>query len=427
MSSGANSTNIQATEALRVVLPVIYIIVSIISVIGNLIVLQIVCANRFRHKSHHILVTSIALADFFFTVIFMTVRTVSYAYSNTTWFINVTQWCKAEMYLLRLFDFILAYTIVFLCLDRTVSPSNCCFGIRRLRSGIIISISIWMTSSYILIPILLFNQNIVSQNYGGYICQTTDESVTLSWLGSSPNPRRVLDFIDFMFRIIVPIFFMLLFIIAICCRNDLRVYFLRKSGQKAAASNALRRRAKGTSIVETERNLYPRRLNYMVISYACVFMLCQLPFEVYRAVLLWNPDIETDLRSKSIDYAIEMPLLILKIINRAINPYLFMCLADDDLLRRGCCRLWCLPCLPGCIGCQKCWCQDCYETVQYEARHCLGANNKDDKLLQMYLDEDAHKVKRTKADSESSIVLEDIKNTPRLASTSRRDLQRYKF
>jgi hypothetical protein len=431
----ANDTNIQASEALRIVLPVIYSLIAIISIIGNLIVLQIICANRFRHKSYHILVTGIAFADLFYTAIFFVVRTVSYAYSNTSWFINVTQWCKAEMYLLRLFDFILGYTIVFLCLDRTVSPSNCCFGIRRLRSGIVISLSIWMVSSYILIPILLFDQEIVEQKYGGYLCKTTDASVTLSWLsGNVLNPRMTLDFVDFIFRICVPIFFMLFFMIAICCRNDLKVYFLRKSGQKASAANAIRRKANaGTSTEETEReilkNLYPRRLNYLVISLAFVFMICQLPYEVYQTVLLWQSDIKSDINDKSIDYAIEMPLLILKIINRAVNPFLFMCLADENLLRRGCCRLWCLPCCPCCIGCQKCWCQDCYETVRYEINHCLGLNNQEDNLLRVYIDEDVsidrNIYRKNPVANDSSIILEDI--NLREASTSRNNLNRFKF
>ena len=229
-------------------------------------------------------------------------------------------------------------------------------------------------------------------------------------------------------------FFYAFFIIAICCRNDLKVYFLRKSGQKASTANALRRKANGTSTEQTEReilkNLYPRKLNYLVTCLAFVFMICQLPYEVYQTVLLWRPEIQSDIINKSIDYAIEMPLLILKIINRAINPFLFMCLADDNLLRRGCCRLWCLPCCPCCIGCQKCWLQDCYETVRYEVQYCLGVNNRRDNLLHhVYVDEDVsinQNIYRKNPEANNpSIILEDIK--PREASSARNNLQRLKF
>ena len=413
MSTATNSNN-QASMALSIVLPIIYILIAIISVIGNMILLQIICANRFRHKSYHMLATSIALADFFFTIIFTTVRSVSYAYSSTNWFINVNSWCKAEMFLLKTFDFVLAYTIVFLCLDRIVSPSNCCFGLRRLRSGIVIAISIWLASSYVLIPILLFDQQIISQKYGGYECKTTDSSVRLYWLGA--NPRLVLDFIDFIFRIIFPIFLMILLIIAICCRNDLKICLRKRNTGAITKKISSEVSSKGTYIMDTEqeilKNLYPRKLNCMVLLYAFIFMLCQLPFEIYKAALMWNHNIEYNLVSTSIDSAVEMPLLILKLINRAINPYLFILLADEDFLRRKCCRLWCLPCLPGCIGCQQCWCQDCYESIRYEVRTCIGANNQDDNLLQVYLDEDVSinniNIKKNRK-SDSSLVIEDAR------------------
>lgn len=163
----------QVANAMQVVLPVIYIIVALLGIVGNLIVLQIICANRFRHKSIHLLISSLAIADFCFTVIFTIIRAVSYGYLSVNWFINPQGWCKAEMYLLRIFEFVLAYTIVFLCLDRAVSMGSCWFGIRKLRSGISIVISIWVASAYVLIPILLFKQTIYVEKYGGYLCYST--------------------------------------------------------------------------------------------------------------------------------------------------------------------------------------------------------------------------------------------------------------
>lgn len=172
---------------------------------------QIICANRFRHKSIHLLALSILLADLFFIVIFAIVRSVSYAYATATWFINVNEWCKAEMYLLRLFEFVLAYSVVFMCLDRAVTPSSCWYGVRKLRSGISIVISIWIASAYVLIPILLFKQTIFIQAYGGYLCYSTDQSIPLFWLGSFP--RRTLDFIDIVFRTLFPSFLMIILLI----------------------------------------------------------------------------------------------------------------------------------------------------------------------------------------------------------------------
>jgi hypothetical protein len=197
--------------ALRIVIPCVYIVLALLGLLGNFIVLQIICANRFRHKSIHLLVCSLLVADTFFIVIFTVVRSVSYAYATATWFINANEWCKAEMYLLRLFEFVLAYTLVFICLDRAVSLNSCWFGVRKLRSGISILISIWLASAYVLIPILLFKQTIYIQSYGGYLCYSTDQSIPLFWLGNFP--RRTLDFIDIVFRTLFPILLMIILLI----------------------------------------------------------------------------------------------------------------------------------------------------------------------------------------------------------------------
>lgn len=115
---------------------------------------------------------------------------------------------------------------------------------------------------------------------------------------------------------------------------------------------------------------YQRRLFFMVLAYALVFMACQLPYEIYRCVLLWNQDIEKNLWTENLDYAIEIPLLLLKLINRCLNPFFYICLADIYVFRRKTCRLWCLPCLPCCIGCKQCWMYDCWRTCSYETRNC---------------------------------------------------------
>ena len=220
--------NDDTVTALRIVLPIVYACIAIIGVIGNIIVLQIICANRFRHKSIHLLACSIICADLFYIVIFTVVRSVSYAYSNTNWFINPTDWCKAEMYLLRIFDFVLAYSVVFVCLDRAVYLNSCWYGVRKFRSGISIVISIWLASAYVLIPILLFQQTLAFQSYGGYLCQTTDASVPLFWLGT--YPRRVLDFIDIVFRIFFPILLMIILLVIGWCN-------LYNSAETAADKN----------------------------------------------------------------------------------------------------------------------------------------------------------------------------------------------
>jgi hypothetical protein len=98
-----------------------------------------------------------------------------------------------------------------------------------------------------------------------------------------------------------------------------------------------------------------------------------MPYGIYRSIILWNPNtIEIDLTKNNLDYGIEIPLLLLRLINRCLNPFIFICIIDKEKLRRDFCRLWCLPCLPGCIGCRKCWCYDCGKTFCFECDHFMG-------------------------------------------------------
>jgi hypothetical protein len=383
------SLNADSTLALRIVLPVIYIVLAIFGTIGNLIVLQIICANRFRHKSIHLLVSSLIFADMFFIFIFTIVRVISYANSDANWILNRNEWCKAEMYLLRCFEFVLAYTIVFMCLDRAVKMGSCWFGIRKFRSGVSIVISIWVGSAYVLIPILFFKQDLTHQKYGGYLCFSTDESVPLFWLGDFP--RRVLDFIDIVFRTLFPVFLMLLFLfiasINLCTQkqakysqhqfDNIHQYIStneRKKNEENMAMARLDPISASSSYQVRDISFHSKRLFAMVFAYAFLFIICQLPFEIYRCVMLWNQNLEKEISfvDKNIDFVIEIPLLLLKLINRCINPFIFICLADINSFSTGCCRLWCCPCFPGCIGCKKCWFYDCKQSVCYELDHCLG-------------------------------------------------------
>jgi hypothetical protein len=376
--------NKELSTALSVILPVIYSLIALIGISGNLVLLQSICANRFRHKSIHLLILSILVSDLCFIIIFTIVHAVSYGYLSTGWFTSPGDWCKAELYLLHIFDFALAYSIVFMCLDRAVGVDSCWSGVRKFRSGISIVISVWVASAYVLIPILLFKQTVYTESYGGYFCVSTDQSVPLYWLGTFP--RRVLDFIDIVFRTFLPICFMFVLLLAasvnMCVWNSRRLGYDQppRINSKTAhrnninANSAVVLNSAYLNSMEDERTVryYHNRLYSMVLSYALIFAFCQLPYEIYRAILLCDIDLESYLWRQNLDFSIEIPLLLLKLINRCINPFLYICLGDVFGFSRRCCRLWCCPCLPGCIGCRKCWCYDCYETVKYETSYCLG-------------------------------------------------------
>ena len=152
-------------------------------------------------------------------------------------------------------------------------------------------------------------------------------------------------------------------------------HLVNNNSSNLSTSSILKKTTK-TNQIRNEFQDYNRRLLIMAIGYSILFAFCQLPFEIYRCVLLWNQNIETNLWTQGLDFAIEIPLLILKLINRCANPYLFICLADVNGLRKGFFRCWLCPCCPGCIGCNQCWLKDCSNSIRYEYNHCTG--NTDD-------------------------------------------------
>nr|QVK45736.1 G protein-coupled receptor [Proales similis] len=369
MSVNSNLSRISldqsGTLALRIALPIVYAVVALLAVFVYLIVVQIICANRFRHKSLHSIILNLAIGDLAFVGIFSILRAVSYANSSSDWILVPEKWCKAEMYLLRLFDFVLAYSIVFLCFERVARPRSFLYGMTKLKSGFAISISIWIASAYVLIPILLFQQTISTQSYGGYLCYTKDESVTLAWLGQ--QPRRLLDFLDIIFRIFLPILLMLLFILMSICLN-------RPRKSQLLNNSANGRTREGVTLETMTIDITKKQGSLLVMAalYAFTFAFCQLPFEIYRSIMLFNIDLESKLSisEQNVDFAIEIPLLFLKLLNRCINPLIFVLLADPNSFKRGCFRFWCCPCLPGCIGCKSCWFYDCQRTCISELCWC---------------------------------------------------------
>ena len=186
----SNETFPQIAYPIRVILPIVYTFITLIAFIGNVLNFYSLCVStdRYGRKSIHVLIWNLIIEGTIWTSIFYIVKMVSYAdlgehfaLNNGNWLNN--SWCKSEMYILRIMDFLLAYTIVFLCLDRCVKRKKCCYGQRRFVTGICILISVWLTVCYALIPILFFNQQLRSLNYGSYECIYNETQINqLNWL-----------------------------------------------------------------------------------------------------------------------------------------------------------------------------------------------------------------------------------------------------
>jgi hypothetical protein len=227
----SNETFPNIAYPIRVILPIVYTLITTFALLGNVLNFYSLCVSndRYGRKSIHVLIWNLMVEGTIWSSIFYIVKMVSYAdlgehfaINNGHWLNNA--WCKSEMYILRIMDFLLAYTIVFLCLDRCVKRKKCCYGLRRFITGICIVISLWLAVCYALIPILFFNEQLVSYNYGSYECVTNATQINeLNWLDlqNVQSPIKTIYLLDFIFGNALPIFLMILFLI-------LRIFVHRK-------------------------------------------------------------------------------------------------------------------------------------------------------------------------------------------------------
>jgi len=208
---------------IRVIVPIVYTIIATFAITGNVLNFYSLCVSndRYGRKSIHVLIWNLIIEGTIWTSIFYIVKMVSFADLGEHFAINGgkwlnNSWCKSEMYILRIMDFLLAYTIVFLCLDRCAKRKKCCYGIRRFITGICIVTSLWLAVCYALIPILFFNEQLESYNYGSYECVTNETEVNeLNWLDLQhiQLPIKTIYLLDFMFGDALPIFLMILLLI----------------------------------------------------------------------------------------------------------------------------------------------------------------------------------------------------------------------
>ncbi|CAF4621776.1 unnamed protein product, partial [Rotaria sp. Silwood2] len=82
---------------------------------------------------------------------------------------------------------------------------------------------------------------------------------------------------------------------------------------------------------------------------------------------IYHPSIESNLFSINILYAIDIPLIILRLINRAINPWLsfFLMRSIRDSSRQACSSFWCCGCFPCCPN-RWSFLRDCSSCIRNE-------------------------------------------------------------
>ncbi|CAF1239841.1 unnamed protein product [Adineta ricciae] len=342
----------QVAYPIRILIPIVYTILLLITFIGNLFNLFALCVStdRYQRKSLHVLIWNLIVEGTIWSSIFSLVKMVSFAdlgehfaLNNGRWLND--SWCKCEMYILRVMDFLLAYTIVFLCVDRCVKKRVFCYGQRRFATGICIFISLWLIVCYALIPTLFFDQQLQSFNYASYECVHNETQVNqLTWLDLQhiQTPYRTIYLLDFIFGNVLPAFLMIFFLFL---TSSLRRNYKSKTYQLDHIHDDHWKQLDLQSFDDEHPHLFT-----MVLLLVLVFIFCQFPYYLYQLIRIYNPSIQLHLSSSNLLFAIDIPLITLRLINRAINPWLSFFLIDSirNASSQICSSFWCcsfLPCL----------------------------------------------------------------------------------
>uniref|UniRef100_A0A914V0I5 G-protein coupled receptors family 1 profile domain-containing protein n=1 Tax=Plectus sambesii TaxID=2011161 RepID=A0A914V0I5_9BILA len=118
-ATAANSSNDDGDrwffDSVPIVLPVIFTVITVVGVLGNLLVIIVFAMNRAMRDSTHTLIINLAFADLAFLICCVPFTAVFYA--SNVWPFSAT-WCKVHIYLQYASAFASVWTLAFLSFDR---------------------------------------------------------------------------------------------------------------------------------------------------------------------------------------------------------------------------------------------------------------------------------------------------------------------
>ena len=138
----------------KIVIPIIYGLVSLIGFIGNLLVIYVILSKHKMRTVTNILLLNLALADLSFVLIVPPFT--AYYWAVNVWRLG-TVFCKAMQYLLNVTTYVTIYTLVLISIIRylTIVYSAQTMRFRTKQNMVIMNILIWVVMLAVNIPIIL--------------------------------------------------------------------------------------------------------------------------------------------------------------------------------------------------------------------------------------------------------------------------------
>ncbi|XP_074163747.1 C-X-C chemokine receptor type 2 [Sminthopsis crassicaudata] len=262
---------------------IIYILVFLLSLLGNSLVMLVILYNRLNRSVTDIYLLNLAIADLLFAL-----SLPIWAASKVQGWIYGTPLCKLVSLLKEVNFYSGILLLACISVDRYLAIVHATRALTQKRHWVkFICMGIWGLSLLLSMPILLFREKLESKDYG-YVCYENIGKSTDKW-------RLVLRILPQSFGFVLPLLVMLF-----CYGFTLRTLFEAHMGQKHRAMR-------------------------VIFAVVLVFLLCWLP---YNLVLVTDTLLRTHLiedscaRREAIEQAMNATE-VLGFLHSCLNPIIY--------------------------------------------------------------------------------------------------------
>ena len=284
------------------------VIVFIAAVIGNSLVIYIVCAREYMRNSTNILIANMAAADILMACIFPYV--LKWLYVGTQWFGTVmgTVLCKFFHSTQALSIACSVINLVFISVDRCLVIL---FPMRRIVTNRVLKVSLvatWLFALAFAMPLIVV-ANIRLEADGHYDCYEYD------WPTAKAQQTYVLSFSIGTY--VIPLIFITIAYVLI----GIKLY---------------KRELPGVPTPEYQKKAHQTRKKaiMMLVTVVVVFALCWFPLQVREIIIVCCPQ-----TLSLFPVELEVSLAWIGVLNSAINPFLYVIFSEN--FRREFGRIFC--------------------------------------------------------------------------------------
>ena len=306
ISTSPNTTN-NSTSALaisngfplniQIGVTVLAVSVSILAMIGNALVVYIVCTVNHMRSSTNTLIANMAIADLLMAIDIPYI--IKWLFVSDTWFGTFMGTVLCKFFHSAQIGSLAAsvFSLVAISLDRSFAIL---FPMKTIMTRNVVRFSIamvWLCALTLSLPLMIASKNVQLEGTEIMICREF-------W---DPMSRSTYSLVFFVTGYFIP----LIIIAVVYCLAGLRLWSRKLPGNTNLAAE---KRAQATS----------RRATAMLITVVIVFVSSWLPLQAYEMMHRYNPPL---VKKIPLEFLLFMPWF--GITNSAINPILYVIFSEN--------------------------------------------------------------------------------------------------